>query len=253
MVELAGVKFSMGIDTVETFQSLINPERTIPREVIPVHGITDEMVADAPIAKTVLTQFSDFCGTDTILVAHNAPFDMSFLGHELQRAGLPLGSNLILDSCDIARRIFPGLYSYSLLSLAQHFQIAATQDHRALGDALLVGSLLATFQSKFPKIEKEDDFAVHFMSYRMSAWKSSAVELPDKYSDISLAIKEKLEIEIIYQSQASGKAAYARTIIPLRAFEKGVHLYLNAFCLSTQAERTFRFDRITSFRLLTKA
>ena len=78
LVEIGGVRFSIEGGTLGSFSELIHPQRAMPPEVIPIHGITDNMVAGADTADNVLLRFGEFCG-DAILIAHNAPFDLSFL------------------------------------------------------------------------------------------------------------------------------------------------------------------------------
>ena len=79
IIEIAAVQMRGGeILTGKTFESFVNPKRTIPFESTQVNKITDSMVADAPHIETVLPEFLDFVG-ESILVAHNAEFDMGFL------------------------------------------------------------------------------------------------------------------------------------------------------------------------------
>ena len=85
IVEIGAVKFVPAIEKFVTFQHLINPQRTMPEDVIEIHGITDDMVAKAETADIVLKRFIKFCGEDSILIAHNALFDISFVAGELER------------------------------------------------------------------------------------------------------------------------------------------------------------------------
>jgi len=248
IVEVGAVKFRLGNSRVERFQSLVNPERHIPVETVRVHRITDTMVKDAQTVKPVLEQFFDFCGKEAVLIAHNAPFDISFVGCELERVGMSLPSNMILDTVDICRAYHPGLDSYSLLSLTQQFGISKTQSHRASDDAALVWKLFSHVSEEFPFIENERDFRRAFTFYSMSDWRGETRELPHEFSDISLAIKEGLTLEIVYASHR--RPPEAQTIRPLRIHALKSALYIAAFCEKTQEERTFRLDRIKSFRLL---
>ena len=79
LVEIGAVKFRLGENPTATFQELINPEREIPPDAIAVHHIGNSMVLNAPKAAGVLERFVEFIG-DAVLVAHNAPFDISFVG-----------------------------------------------------------------------------------------------------------------------------------------------------------------------------
>ncbi|MBN1212220.1 MAG: WYL domain-containing protein [candidate division Zixibacteria bacterium] len=249
VVEIGAVKFQPGRDEYETFQSLINPERPIPEDVIEIHGITDEMVAGQETVRPVLERFIDFCGKDSILIAHNAPFDISFISCELDRTGLTFGDNLIIDTVDIARRFFPQLPSYSLLSLSKQFDIVEFQNHRALSDALMVWKLFLRIKEKFPPVANLREFKKLLTTYTMSQWKVEQRELPEEYLPLKQAIDNNLPVEIVYAGV--GKAAQARVIRPIEVHCLGAIFYINAFCEKAKAERTFRLDRIESFRLLT--
>ena len=248
MVEIGAVKFRPGRDNHETFQSLIYPERNIPEDVIEIHGITDAMVTDAETAGPVLKRFVEFCGPDSILLAHNAPFDISFISCELDRVGLKFGKNLILDTVDIYRRFAPGLPSYSLLSLSRQFDIAQSQNHRALADAVLVWKLFEQILEELPPIKIIEDFKTSLTTYSMSSWKLEQKELPEEFIDIKRAIHENLALEIVYTS--SGRPSQTRIIRPSSVHNLGAVFYINAFCEKAKAERTFRLDRIETFRLM---
>jgi DNA polymerase III epsilon subunit family exonuclease len=247
IVEIGAVRFRLGDESSETFASLVNPQRPMPPEVIGIHGITDDMVADAPTIDDVLRRFLDFCG-DAVLVAHNAPFDISFVGCELERCGMSFGDNLILDTVDIYRRLFPGLPGYSLLTLAQQLSISQTQAHRALADAEYVCRLLRHAAAQFPLIGNSEALSAAFTTYRMQFWRSDPAVIPVGFEDLALALDERRRIRIRYRS--TGQEAAWRVVRPLGVHALGDRLYLNAHCEKVNAERTFRFDRIESYELL---
>lgn len=141
VVEIGAVRFSGG-RPAGTFCTLINPGRPIPPEASAVNGITDEMVADKPGIETVLTELAEFCG-DLPLVAHNAPFDFKFLlaAVEKHRAKAPKG--VVLDSCQLARIVFPGMFNYKLGTLVRHFGFPNGTFHRAEEDSVYCGLLFA--------------------------------------------------------------------------------------------------------------
>lgn len=138
IVEIAAVRISQdGIQ--ERWQSLVNPGRTIPPDVIRIHHITDAMVADAPGFAEAGRDFLAFAEA-TSLVAHNGRFDLSFLQESLQRARLPLWqgpSCRTLDSIPIIKAAFPGLPSYSLQNLRHTLGLGCDAEgpaHRAAAD-----------------------------------------------------------------------------------------------------------------------
>ncbi len=123
-------------------ESLVNPGRPIPRAVVAITSITDEMVRDAPpfdeLADQVLAALAG-----RVFVAHNARFDWGFVSAELRRA-----RGLVLDGprlCTVrlARRLVKGVRSCGLDNLTRHFGFANDARHRAAGDALVTAELLA--------------------------------------------------------------------------------------------------------------
>ena len=135
-VELAALR--VGPDgSMQAFQSLINPRRSIPPAVTAIHHITDEMVADAPSFYAVAKDFLTFASGST-LVAHNARFDLGFLQEGLARCGLPLWRGKTIDSVRLAKRCFPDLPSYRLQQLRELLHLederGNDQAHRAGAD-----------------------------------------------------------------------------------------------------------------------
>lgn len=133
VVEIGGLRFdSKGI--ISRFNVLINPGMPMPAEASRINGITDTMLTDQPTTAEVIPDFLRFAG-DSVLIAHNAPFDISFVNEELSRLGLPSLQNKVVDTRILARDIFPGLPKYSLQDLAIKFGITAVDAHRAEDDA----------------------------------------------------------------------------------------------------------------------
>lgn len=250
IVELGAVKFRLGDNHPVVFQALVNPERQIPSEVVSIHGITDTMVKDCETVEPVLKRFVDFCGPESILIAHNALFDISFVGCEMDRVGVPLPQNHILDTVDISHKMQPGLDSYSLLSLSQELGISSTQSHRASDDATLVWKVFEQISEKFPYIKSVKDIRTHFPFYNFSQWQPEIPDLDEQYNDIQTAIVRQLRLEIMYAS--NGKPPMRRIIQPFRLHSLRGSVYVEGYCEMAEAERTFRIDRIKSFRLLTE-
>ncbi|HVP07046.1 MAG TPA: exonuclease domain-containing protein [Candidatus Acidoferrum sp.] len=248
LVEIAGMKFRLNDPLVQTFQSLINPERPIPEDVIQIHGITDAVVANAETAGPVLATFLAFCGEESILVAHNALFDLSFLYCELQRVGLPMPTNRVIDTVDLYKRLYPDLGSYSLQSLIERFKLADSQKHRALADAECVMRLLRRAGDDFVPTGIPPGIETSLTVYGLSDWSAEAMELPSEHAALGLAVQLGLRVEITYAG--SGQNAKTRTIRPMYLATQNGARYLTAYCELAQAERTFRLDRIVSFRLL---
>lgn len=123
-----------GHETEGRFHTLVNPRVRIPAHITALTGITNEMVEDAPVFESIADRiFSLLQGR--IFVAHNVNFDYSFLHHQLGEAGYTLNTRK-LCTVRLARKIIPGLRSYSLGRLCQELGIQIKGRHRALGDTM---------------------------------------------------------------------------------------------------------------------
>lgn len=125
---------------IDEYQTLINPEKAIPTAITGLTGISNEMVRQAPkffeVAKDIL-QFLE----GNIFVAHNVNFDYSFIKKEFQDIGEEFSLRK-LCTVRLSRKIFPGLKSYSLGRLCEHFGIENQARHRAMGDAKATAILM---------------------------------------------------------------------------------------------------------------
>lgn len=131
----------------ESFGTLLNPGRSIPPEASAVNGITDEMVKDAPSMREVSPGLLEFLGKDSVIVIHNAPFDMSFIQSKLIALGLQPLSNLVIDTLVLAKREF-GAGGNSLGQLARRLSLEQGTPHRALGDTETTARLFLYFLEK---------------------------------------------------------------------------------------------------------
>ena len=142
IVEIGAVRFDEGGEPETIFTTLIQPTISMPEGASRVNGITDDMLVGKPRIHEVLDAFAEFCG-DEVLVAHNAPFDAQFLTADIKRFESNAPTGLVLDTCNIARKVFPGLANYKLGTLVQHLGIPSTNFHRAEEDAAYCGHLFA--------------------------------------------------------------------------------------------------------------
>lgn len=133
IVEIGAVRFDK-YGVIARYNVLINPTIPMPEEASRINNITDDMLADKPVMELVMPDFLSFI-KNSILIAHNAKFDIDHLNHELSLLGRTALTHKIIDTLIFAREVFPGLPSYALQNLAKQFGIAALQAHRAEDDA----------------------------------------------------------------------------------------------------------------------
>jgi len=140
LIELGAYRIRGGC-IVDKFHSLVNPEIPIPRFVMSLTGISNEMVRDAPVFADVAPKWLDFV-SDSVLIAHNAPFDTSFLNHEISRV-YP-GHRMVnphLCTVRLSRRALPDISNHRLETIASHFSIPIASRHRAGSDALATAEI----------------------------------------------------------------------------------------------------------------
>ncbi len=119
----------------EIFHTLVKPKNKIPEEVIKIHGITDELVKDAPNIEEVLPKLLEFIKNDT-LVIHNVNFDLSFINYYLKKLSLPqIPTSQAIDTLEMAKTYFP-LSSHQLSALCNDLFLRTKPTHRAINDAL---------------------------------------------------------------------------------------------------------------------
>lgn len=129
----------------EEFQSFVRPTRPIPEASSAVHGIRDKDVKDAPLLQDILPQFYQFCGP-RVWVAQNARFDMSFIVRDLQKIGMRMGQNVVVDTIGLSKMLFPYETSHNLDVLMARLGIAKTGDrHRSLDDCRYTAQVLIEF------------------------------------------------------------------------------------------------------------
>ena len=141
IVEIGCIETIDKAPTGRTYHQYINPERDMPAGAFDVHGLSEKFLRDFPVFADVAQAFVDFVGDDSVLVAHNASFDMRFINAELSWVGLPgYEMDRVIDTLAIAKKKFPGSPA-SLDALCRRFDV--DNSDRALHGALLDARLLA--------------------------------------------------------------------------------------------------------------
>ena len=149
IVEIGAMKiYGDEVDEKNVFHSLVNPRRPIGPDATRVHGITDEMVANAPVLEDVLPQFLEYVG-GSYLVAQNAKFDMSFLTKSMVTYKLS-GDLEVYDTLVFSRRAFPneGRHNLDVIVERLGLKIAPAERHRSLGDVRVTAQAFIALRQK---------------------------------------------------------------------------------------------------------
>lgn len=132
IIEIGAVKVE-NRQIVDTFSTFVNPERPIPFNITKLTSIDDNMVANYPNIDVILPKFLEFCG-DSVMVAHNASFDMGFITQKSRERGYKTDFTVI-DTVSMARALLPELSKYKLDTVAKALGVSLENHHRAVDDA----------------------------------------------------------------------------------------------------------------------
>ena len=145
-VSVFGAVKVCGGQVLGTFKTFVNPGTPLPPFITELTGITDEMLIDAPRIDSVLPLLFEFLGSDksTVFVAHNAPFDLSFLKASAALHGYAWPNFRVIDTVKAARFVLTkdDVANYQLGTLALYFRTEIAPNHRALDDALATVDVL---------------------------------------------------------------------------------------------------------------
>lgn len=162
IIEIAAIKVRNG-NRVGTLSIVVDPEREVPEFITNLTGITNEDVKGQPILKDVLPFFLNFIG-DSVLVAHNAAFDLSFLEAKSRELELPLPTNEFIDTRTICIDKFP-YKSHKLTDMCEQLGINLTGAHRALNDVTATGNLLYKLNKEYGDVSEYKNVLFYFRKY----------------------------------------------------------------------------------------
>lgn len=180
-----------------TFQSLVNPGRPISKPASAVNGITDQMVEHAPCFADLVPEIRRLLKS-VILVGHNAVFDLSFLEFQLQALQEEEINNTVIDTLSLARRCYT-FSSNNLGAIARSLHAPMTQEHRALGDALLTKEIFERFLRDFDSrnIQQIGEL-IELQGGEISVPQRPAVVVPTMIAEM---VREKKPLAITYVTE----------------------------------------------------
>nr|WP_125153735.1 PolC-type DNA polymerase III [Clostridium rectalis] len=158
IIEIGAVKIKNG-EVVDNFSSFVNPKVNIPLKITELTGIDNSMVDNSEDISIVLPKFIDFIN-DSIVVAHNANFDVSFIKKNCRELNMNF-NNPIIDTIPLAKFIFPELKRYKLNVVAKHLGISLQNHHRAIDDARATADILLRC---FEELKKKEIFKLDMLN-----------------------------------------------------------------------------------------
>ena len=244
IVEIGAVRFAATGEILDRFERLVNPLRPSAAAARLIHGISDDLLADAALAHEVLPEFVHWLGdpSSTILVAHHAALDAGFLGNELIRSGLPLPGHDVVDTLAWSRRCWPTFGNHRLDSLARRFGLDVGASHRALADSLRVRRVLLTLQASNKGQDRPP------LAYPIHDG-AGPPPIPCGWADVAHAIDHAGMIQIEYLGGSRGPGP--RAVTPQRFVNRGGVAYLVASCHLDHKTKEFQVDRIRSAQVVT--
>jgi DNA polymerase-3 subunit epsilon len=241
IVEVGLVRWERGAE-VATFNQLIRPQKKMGEEVIKIHGITNEMVADAPSMNEVIAEVVDFIG-ESILIAHHAPFDLGFLARDIEKFGLSLPKSPALCSSLIARKLIKGSENHKLQTLIKYLNIQAGPAHRAESDArACLQVALHCFQKLSPTTTLKDLIKLQSKDLSWKSYSIKELQANSNLNGIIEAIEKGQNVEFVYMSGSfKGKT---RKAVPFGIVRNPDGDYMAALCLVDNQKKRFYLNAI---------
>lgn len=162
IIEIGAIKIKDFKITNLCFNKYINPKRSIPKEAVKIHGITEKQLCNKSVFEEEAQSFLDFIGSDLKIAAHNVNFDKNFLNYELKKAGFKeIDESRFIDTLEIAKKKFLG-EKVSLDSLCNKYSISL--NNRKLHGALLDSKLLAKVYLKMIESDRQENLNMNFLN-----------------------------------------------------------------------------------------
>ena len=246
IVEIGAVRFRADGRELATMTQLVDPGRPIPADATRVHGITDAMVRGRPLIEQGLRAFLDSLGDgETVLLAHNARFDVGFIAAACARCNVPATDHAVVDTLALARHCLPGLGGYSLEVVGRVCRVSHGGAHRALGDARAVRSIFLHLAAREPSFRHVERLQRTLATMRLSSTGFHQPDLPAGCEPLTEAMQAGRALTIVYDG--GRRPGRRRRITPRRVFGSSGPLYVIARCHESGIDKHFRLDRIRAF------
>nr|BFD60754.1 hypothetical protein CKG001_28610 [Bdellovibrio sp. CKG001]BFD64167.1 hypothetical protein BdHM001_28480 [Bdellovibrio sp. HM001]BFD68361.1 hypothetical protein HAGR004_33830 [Bdellovibrio sp. HAGR004] len=246
VVEFGAVKWYKG-EEVGRLQFLFKPRELMSDFIIGIHGITNEMVKDAPLISEKIQEIHEFF-KGAVVMAHHAPFDLGFMAIDFEKAFLPVLTEPALCTSLLSRKWIHGVDNHKLQTLVKHLGIDGGQAHRAYDDAkacLHVG--LACFAKMPPEMTlagaiKSQGKNLQWKDYSINALTAAPIKT------LIDAIQTKKDVDMSYEG-GSNKGE-TRRVTPIGIVRNPDGDYLYAFCHKDQSHKRYYLNRISDAQVI---
>jgi len=235
IIEVAAIRFTLAGGIAEACHGLVRPAGRISPESAFVHGITDEMTADAPPFSGIKEKLFRCIG-DSVIVGHNPQFDISFLSLAAGKTELP--SFQCVDTEKIARHAFPDLPNYRLGTVCSYLGLGL-EYHRALPDAYGSAEL---FIRSLEVLDPEGSWRVRDISRLCGPLHRARKRAQSLRDRVSAAV---CSTTMLIRYEGSDGEVTERKIEPFAVIRHGEKSYLRAYCHARKDIRLFKMDRMT--------
>jgi len=248
IIELAAIKVTRSSLNqeikLEIFDSLINPNISIPQCTTDIHGIRDEDVEGKPFLSEILSQFKD-CVGDLPLIAHNAKFDAGFLVFAAHQLSSPLNQNPFYCTVKASRTAFPQMPNHKLGTVAKELGLPLENHHRATDDAM---ASLLLFNKALQQENKQKVLKESYM-FKLSDFKKNKFPpLPEKLQILRKKVEAQTLIDIKYKG-GSHKGKF-RPIKPVALLPMPEGNILYGLCLLSNLYKSFSLLKIQDLKEL---
>jgi DNA polymerase III epsilon subunit family exonuclease len=247
LLELGAIRVSGG-EIVDRFEAFVRPEVPIAPEATEFHGITEEMVADAHPAASVLERFGAWAG-DTALAAHNAEFDGRVLAFEYARAQLSPPPGWLIDTLRLSRRLIPESPDHKLATLCEHLGLEEGVHHRALADAVWCWQVLEACARRMHPAPTSVAHLLQAAGVPTTVAKCGPrvrAMLKPRHRPLERACRTREQVTLLYGDTTAAPVALA--VLPRVLYDQGEKSYLEAECLRSGTIKTYRLDRVHQVR-----
>lgn len=240
IIEFGAVRWQNGRE-IATYQTLLKPHELLSDFNMSIHGITNEMVANAPLMSEKVREIYEFL-LGAIPMAHHAPFDLGFVALEFERNGLPLPTEPVLCTSLLARKWIHESENHKLQTLVKVLKLNGGAAHRALDDAracLQVGlECMKRMGEKTTVAEvlKSQGKNLQWRDYSLLPWDQPVVR------GLIEAIRDKKEVDMTYEKSAA--KSETKRVRPIGIVRNPDGDYLMGFCLKDQTNKRYYLAKI---------